>query len=98
MFLGKDHKIKKSLCPFCEFPLDGASQVNGDNLPKPRDVSVCYKCGNISVFDDDLNLRRPTPKEEREFESDQTIIETQKAVFRAAVAFDLLKNFKSNIH
>lgn len=77
MFLGKDHLIRKNICSICGYDLDGASQVNGDNMPKPGDVSICISCANIAIFDDDLKLRQPDLDEERELLKNQVIVEAQ---------------------
>jgi len=80
MFLGKDHLVKKNICSVCGHDLDGATQINGDNKPKPGDVSICVGCANIAIFDDDLNLRQPDLDEEQELLKDQTIAEAQTKI------------------
>jgi len=80
MFLGKDYQIKKNICTICGHDLDGATQINGNNMPKPGDVSICVGCANIAIFDDDLKLRQPNLDEERELLKDQVIAEAQANV------------------
>lgn len=83
MFVGKAHKTKDNHCPSCNILLDGASQLNGDNMPNPGDVGVCVYCSNVHVFDDDLSMRKPTPEEESEILKNPHIIKIQKSIFEA---------------
>ena len=89
MYLGEDHQIKENFCPFCNHKLDGCSQVNGNNLPDPGSYSVCIKCGNVSVFDDDLCLRKPLPEEEAEIQKNPNVLVAQRAIFEMHVAREL---------
>ena len=95
MFLGKDHRVKASNCPFCEYQHDGATQINGNNLPKPGDVSICIKCGLVGVFDDNLDVRKPTAKEEAEFKKDDTITEAQKSILLSLI---LIERNRGKLH
>jgi hypothetical protein len=52
-------------CPFCGREHDLHSHPQGAT-PEPLDRSICWGCGNIAVYEDDLSLRRPTPEEEAE--------------------------------
>lgn len=80
MYLGKDYLIKKNVCLVCGYDLDGASQINGNNKPKPGDVSICIGCANIAMFDDDLKLRQPNLNEERELLKNPVIAEAQNKI------------------
>lgn len=52
-----------TVCPYCGKPetqhavLGGG--VEGDVDLHPGDVSICGFCGEVCVFDDDMNLRKP---------------------------------------
>lgn len=89
MYLGEPRQTKENHCPYCNHLLDGISQVNGENLPEPGDASICIQCGNVSVFDDDLSLRKPLPEEESAIQEDPTIREAQRAIFESHVAIQL---------
>jgi hypothetical protein len=89
MYLGEDHKTKENFCPFCNHQLDGCSQVNGNNFPDPGSYSVCIQCGNVSVFDDDLSLRKPHAEEESEIQKNPNVLEAQRAIFEIHVAREL---------
>lgn len=41
-------------CPTCGYVLDSATCVEGDHNPKPGDVSVCLKCGEVLQFNESL--------------------------------------------
>lgn len=46
-----------STCPICGENLNAATQVNNEAVkPEPGDVSVCFVCGEISIFGPDLKL------------------------------------------
>ena len=55
--------IPKQQCPYCGYVCDRCSHAFGDAKPKPGDVSLCFRCMEISFFDGDMNLRRPLPIE-----------------------------------
>jgi len=79
-FLGNGHNIAKSICPVCKEELDGATQVDGSDLPSAGDVSICIYCANIAVFCDDLTLREPTSEEAVIFENDPALADAQKTI------------------
>jgi hypothetical protein len=47
------NRVPASLCPACSAVLDAAS---GDGIVRPGDLSVCFTCGEILVFDRDLKI------------------------------------------
>lgn len=50
----------KTTCPTCGYVMDRATLLENYNPPEPPepgDISVCAKCGEITVFEDDLSLR-----------------------------------------
>jgi hypothetical protein len=49
-------KTKKSCCPTCETALDGATALQGKEIPNVGDVSVCIYCHELLEFDKDLML------------------------------------------
>ncbi|MCK1670354.1 hypothetical protein [Bradyrhizobium sp. 150] len=77
--IGKSVQLKaKPQCRDCGELLDGATGV-GANRPRPGNVSVCFYCGHISVFADDLSLREPNGEEMREIADNETILAIQRA-------------------
>ncbi len=62
--LGATTEIVASECPACGATHTAATSAIGDTeAPKANDLSVCIKCGNWNVFDDDLRLRAITESE-----------------------------------
>jgi hypothetical protein len=61
--LMKAHQIEPSPCPGCGEVLDGASGLNTDNLPTPGAATICVYCGSPLLFDEGLQLRKPTAEE-----------------------------------
>lgn len=50
----------KSVCPTCGYVVDAASIAVGPESCRPPsegDISLCFKCGEVMVFRDDLSLR-----------------------------------------
>jgi len=57
-------KTPKSICPGCDRNLDAATWVeSGPVVPVRGDISVCFYCGEVSVFNEDLRLRPITELE-----------------------------------
>jgi len=56
-------RVPTSICPACDAPNDGAQQVNGMRRPRPGDVSICFYCGELGIFNSDLSLRTPSVAE-----------------------------------
>lgn len=53
----------------CGKKMDRASGITGDRGPKSGDISVCLRCGNINIFNEDLTLRDLTMDELLELKS-----------------------------
>lgn len=60
----KDTKIPEQKCPYCGYMMDETSSAFGDYDPGAGAMSICFECVKVSIFDDDLKLRLPTPEEE----------------------------------
>lgn len=58
-------RVPLSKCPNCGYKLDActATKPGPDVRPSPGDASVCYRCGEILVFDERLRIVRPTPQQ-----------------------------------
>jgi hypothetical protein len=73
---------EEQYCPTCYHMLDMNTPLLNEStsaVPKPQDISLCIYCGNWSVFDDDLKLRKPEPDMLREIMSDPDCVKAQKA-------------------
>ena len=49
-------------CNVCGYEMDCATEAVGNhrNRPKPGDFSLCMKCGELFVFDEQMRLAEPT--------------------------------------
>lgn len=50
-------------CPACQKKADGFTSVGHDCKPKHGDLSVCYYCGEMLRYQEDLSLKKLTNKE-----------------------------------
>ena len=55
--------LLENQCPHCGHRTDRARSVFGDHAPSENDLSLCFECGEWSVFGADLALRAPTDDE-----------------------------------
>ena len=50
--------MKADRCPGCSKKLDAVTEIpKGNYKPRPGDISICFYCGQILVFDFDLKLQ-----------------------------------------
>jgi hypothetical protein len=70
------YDIRETQCPECGYKIELAVTVTEVELraPKPGDVSVCFNCGQLSVWDKERRLRRPSLEETEIFIRDQRIV------------------------
>lgn len=53
-----------NICSNCHHPIESTTEVYGDNnTPAPGAISICFYCGQICVFEEDLSLRKITQDE-----------------------------------
>lgn len=70
-------------CPICFHELDSATDIVGNDKPKPGDLSVCLYCAELLVFDDALrhvSLDENGGLESLEPEERRLLLLAQKAV------------------
>jgi hypothetical protein len=62
---GKTVKMPTQQCLYCLARIDSSSPKPGNDAPTPGDgdVTVCFLCGGLMVFTNELKLRLPTPQE-----------------------------------
>ncbi len=55
-------KVPLSTCKVCGYSADRATEAKSGlpHCPTPGDVTICLKCGEIYVFDENLMIREPT--------------------------------------
>lgn len=52
-----------NVCRNCGYRQDSATAIEQGTIPKKGDVSLCFKCGILSVYEKDLRTRQPTEDE-----------------------------------
>ena len=53
-----------SFCAHCRYEHNRASPLDGvAQRPKNGDITICIRCGEWNVFEDNLQLRKPTVDE-----------------------------------
>jgi len=55
------HRLPESECPSCGYRVDAASGISTDEAPKPGDVTLCMKCGQVMQFTATLGVRGVQP-------------------------------------
>lgn len=74
-FDAPDHRLKPSACLGCGKVLDAAQVTDGvDVKPHPGAVSICFDCGYIQVFADDMSFRQLTDDELYDIAGDPEIV------------------------
>jgi len=48
-------------CPGCSYKIDSASALDGSKVrPRPGDLSLCFHCSLVLMFEEDLTVREAT--------------------------------------
>lgn len=68
----------KTECPHCGRVNTHHATANPVE-PSPGDLSLCWKCGGISVFTED-GIRKPTDEEAAEFDQDPDVKKYRYAI------------------
>ena len=68
-------RLKACLCPYC---FEVCTAVTGNGKPSPGDVAVCGYCLQVSLFDENLSRRKPTPEEAANLARYQPMIEAMR--------------------
>lgn len=56
--MGEPVKMGEDNCPYCGYTVDHATSTRGDGGPKPHDLSICLKCGNVMEYGEDFALQK----------------------------------------
>jgi hypothetical protein len=71
--------MKATDCPNCGKKLDAATCVTDDGArPSPDDLTICFYCGHLMAFADDLSFRKLTDDEMHEIAGDPVILRIQR--------------------
>jgi hypothetical protein len=69
------------------------SAFDNVSVPGEGDISMCLRCGSLSVFNADRTLRKPTQEENERYARDPRI--TQAQMTRAYVVADKSRRKRS---
>jgi hypothetical protein len=87
----REHK-HIATCPCCGRLHEVAREINDPNPPKPGDVFICVRCGDVSLLDAELKPRKISMDEQFAMvmsgtwalvESAQKALASEKAMMRA---------------
>lgn len=92
----KATRITEQVCPYCKAHHDAATMATGNKKggPSPQGFTICFACGEICQFNDELQMCHPDPTEledmERRQPEDYLLMLTAQALikFRAGGAKD----------
>lgn len=56
-------KIDDDICPNCKSVLNTCTGVNSDQNPSPGDITICFYCGSVLKFNDDMTLLELTTED-----------------------------------
>jgi len=73
------HDVPASACLNCGIINDACTNLDEDARPDPGDFTICFKCGHLMVFADDLSLRKPTDAEMLIIAGNKQLIAAQRA-------------------
>lgn len=49
--------MKDQKCPECDYSHNASTQINGEDIPPTSgDISICWSCGAINQFDENMNI------------------------------------------
>ena len=66
-------------CVSCGNLIDAASHVSNKRLaPRPGDISVCFTCRHVQIFNPDLTLRNLTSDEMHEIAGHPELVRINK--------------------
>lgn len=71
IFPGTNTTERIDACPACAAPIELATGFGDDVVPEPGAFSVCFECGALLRYGDDLSLRRLERGELRELPPDR---------------------------
>jgi len=101
--LGDEHEQDPKACLACGNVLDRASEIKQDvatelegNPPTPDEYTICFNCGHIMAFDEELHFRELTEKEIFEVASNSEIQKMKRMVIKFRDEMSMLKPLANN--
>lgn len=81
-FLGDSKEMMPTKCLNCGYVFDMAAAIDKNVSPKPDDISICMRCGHLSVYTKNMELRELTGEEMIKCAGDERIIAVQEVIKR----------------
>lgn len=83
----KSTRLKPQRCKSCGKKIDAASHFAEEGRdpaePKPGAINICIYCNTVTVFDENLMLRDPTPSEMIAIANDPEVMKLSYVVGKA---------------
>lgn len=76
----------ETACPYCDYKLDAVTNVSGGHVePSDGDVTVCFSCAQVLIFDRGVprKLRAEELERCRSNEKEWRIVERTQAAIRS---------------
>ena len=77
--MAESHRLPLTLCPWCGYKLDAATNMTGEGGPEPGDLTLCFKCASPLQFDADMRLAKITNGKLREHLNAETYAKFMQA-------------------
>lgn len=83
--LAKTERMSSHRCLNCSESNDAASGVVDKHArntlkPRPGDVTLCFYCGHVMMFDNDMSFRELTKEEKMHAATDQRLLAARAAL------------------
>jgi DNA-directed RNA polymerase subunit N (RpoN/RPB10) len=76
--IGETQRTAPCPCLNCGKLLDSATGINDANAVAPGCITICFSCGHVMAFDDNLMFRELTDEEVIEVAGDPRLVEFSK--------------------
>ena len=87
------HKSKEIIyCPCCSKKQDSHSGIGTEKAPKPDDISICFYCGTVCIFDKDLHLVKMPAEQLQELSKEDPLIYKMIIGTVAGIRMEIQKN------
>lgn len=80
MFISDTQRHHDIYCPYCGKKMDSSNGVDHDSGPSEGAVTICIDCTRPSIFNEKLELEKPTAEELVDLYKDPRIRQVQAAI------------------
>lgn len=75
-------------CPYCSTQLNNHETYQKDVRPSKGDVSICFHCKSILLFEDNQAIRKPTDGELEEMREDKSFWNALQNIIKTIETFE----------